>query len=114
MAKIGENISIGHLVVERSEDPGDYLQEYMHGNRVGVLVCLTVGKPETLHNARFHERRRTWRCRSPQACRSAVRAVDRDGVDPAEVEHEKRILIEQAKAEGKTAGDRRENGRRAG
>ena len=55
IAKIGENIRLGGVVLERSEDAGDYLQDYLHGNRVGVLVCLTTGKPETHQNERFQE-----------------------------------------------------------
>lgn len=101
IAIIGENMQLGQIVVERSAEPGDFLQEYMHGNRVGVLVCLTCGKPETHHNPRFVEAAKDLAMQVAAAMPVAARAVDRDGVDPADVEHEKSILIEQAKAEGK-------------
>jgi elongation factor Ts len=101
IAVTGENMQLGQVVVERSAEPGDYLQEYMHGNRVGVLVCLTSGKPETHHNPRFIEAAKDVAMQVAAAMPVAPRAVDRDGVDPADVEHEKNILIDQAKAEGK-------------
>jgi elongation factor Ts len=101
IAIIGENMQLGQVVVERSTEPGDYIQDYMHGNRVGVLVCLTVGKPETLHNERFIDAAKDLAMQVAAAMPVAPRSVDREGVDPADVEHEKNILIEQAKAEGK-------------
>jgi elongation factor Ts len=98
---IGENMQLSHVVVERSAEPGDYIMDYLHGNRVGVLTCLTVGKPATLHNPRFLEVARDVAMQVAAGVPVVARAVDRDGVDPADVEHEKNILIEQAKAEGK-------------
>jgi elongation factor Ts len=101
IAIIGENVQLGQVVVERSTEPNDFLQEYMHGNRVGVLVCLTCGKPETHHNPRFVEAAKDVAMQVAAGMPVVARAVDRDGVDPADVEHEKNILIDQAKAEGK-------------
>lgn len=103
VAKVGENIQLGNLVVERSEDAGDYLQDYLHGNRVGVMVCLTAGKPETLKDDRFVELAKDLAMQVAAAMPRAAEAVDRDGLDPAVVEKEKEILAEQAKAEGKPA-----------
>lgn len=99
---IGENIQLSQVVVERSTEPYDFLQDYMHGNRVGVLVCLSVGKPETLHNERFLEAAKDLAMQVAAGVPQVALSVDRDGVDPAAVEHEKAILIEQAKAEGKS------------
>jgi elongation factor Ts len=101
VAKIGENIQLGNIVLERSEEPGDYLQEYLHGNRVGVLVCLTTGKPETHQDERFIELAHDLAMQVAAAMPRVAEAVDRDGLDPALVEKEKEILTEQAKAEGK-------------
>jgi len=101
VAKIGENIQLGNIVLERSEEPGDYLQEYLHGNRVGVLVCLTTGKPETHQDERFIELAHDLAMQVAAAMPRVAEAVDRDGLDPALVDKEKEILIEQAKAEGK-------------
>jgi elongation factor Ts len=101
IAIIGENVQLGQVVVERSTEPADFLQEYMHGNRVGVLVCLTCGKPETHHLPRFIEAAKDVAMQVAAGMPVVARAVDRDGVDPADVEHEKNILIDQAKAEGK-------------
>lgn len=101
IAIIGENMQLGQVVVERSNELHDYVQDYMHGNRVGVLVCLTVSKPETLSSPRFIEAAKDVAMQVAAAMPVVPRSVDRDGVDPADVEHEKNILIEQAKAEGK-------------
>ena len=101
IAKIGENIRLGGVVLERSEDAGDYLQDYLHGNRVGVLVCLTTGKPETHQNERFQELAKDIAMQVAAGMPRVAEAVDRDGLDPGVVEHEKQILTEQAVAEGK-------------
>jgi elongation factor Ts len=98
---IGENIQLNQVVVERSTEPGDLLQEYMHGNRVGVLVCLSVGKPETLGSARFREVAKDVAMQVAAGVPQVPLGVDRDGVPPEMIEHEKALLIEQAKAEGK-------------
>jgi len=103
VAKIGENIQLGNIVLERSEDAGDFLQEYLHGNRVGVLVCLTTGKPETHQDERFVELAKDLAMQVAAAMPRAAEAVDRDGLDPAVVAKEKEILTEQAIAEGKPA-----------
>jgi len=101
VAKIGENIQFTQAVVERSEDAGDFLQEYMHGNRVGVLVCLTTGKPETHQNERFIEIAKDLAMQVAAAMPRVPEAVDRDGLDQAVVEHEKQVLKSQAEEEGK-------------
>lgn len=101
IAKIGEKIQLGAIVVERSEDAEDYLQNYLHGNRVGVLICLTTGKLETHGSARFVELARDLAMQVAAGMPRVAEAVDRDGLDPAVVEKEKQILQEQAEGEGK-------------
>jgi len=103
VAKIGENIQLGGLVLERSDDGNDYLQDYKHGNRVGVLVCLTTGKPETHQHERFVELAKDIAMQAAAAMPRVAEAVDRDGLDQAIVDKEKEILTEQAMAEGKPA-----------
>jgi elongation factor Ts len=98
---IGEKIQLGQVVIERSVEPGDYLQGYLHGNRVGVLVCLTVGRIETTASARFLEAAKDVAMQVAAGVPQVALAVDREGIDPALVEREKSVLIEQAKAEGK-------------
>lgn len=101
VAKMGENIQLGAVVVERSEDPGDYLQDYLHGKRVGVLVCLTTGRPETHSQAAFQTLAKDIAMQIAAAVPVPAAAVRREDVDPALVERERHVLIEQAKGEGK-------------
>ena len=101
VAKLGENIQLGAVAIERSESPNDYLMEYLHGRRVGVLVCLSTGKPETHANEKFLEAAKDVAMQVAAATPTIPIAVDRDSVDPAVVEKERNFLIEQAKEGGK-------------
>lgn len=102
IAKLGENMALGRIVAERSEDAGDYMQDYMHGNRVGVLVCLTTGKPETQGNPVFQELAKDLAMQVAAGVPQVAQAVSREGIDPAAVEAETKILMEQATQAGKT------------
>lgn len=101
IAKLGENMALGRIVAERSEDAGDYLQDYMHGNRVGVLVCLTTGKPETQGNPVFLELAKDLAMQVAAGVPQVAQAVSREGIDPAAVEAETKVLKEQAAHAGK-------------
>jgi len=103
VAKIGENMMLGNVVVERSNDANDYMMDYLHGNKVGVLVCLTTGKPETHGNEKFIEVAKDIAMQAAAAMPRVPEAVGREDLDPAIVEKEREILIEQAKGEGKPA-----------
>lgn len=103
VAKVGENIQLGALVAERSDSPQDFLQEYKHGARVGVLVCLTTGKPETHDNEKFLELAKDLAMQIAAATPQVPQSVDRSGVDPDVVKRERDVLIAQAKEEGKPA-----------
>jgi elongation factor Ts len=105
-AKTGEKIQLGHIVLERSADAGDYLQEYLHGNRVGVLVCLTTGKPETHANPKFHEVAKDIAMQAAAGMPRVAEAVSREDLDPALIEKEKAILIEQANVQAQEGGGR--------
>jgi elongation factor Ts len=101
IARIGENMQLGALVAERSSNAEDYLQEYKHGARVGVLVCLTTGKPETHSNDKFLELAKDLAMQIAAAMPQAPQAVDRSGIDPAVLKRERDVLVAQAKEEGK-------------
>jgi elongation factor Ts len=102
VGKVGENVQLGAVVVERSNDANDYLAEYLHGKRVGVLVCLTTGKPETHKDPRFLEAAKDLCFQVAAGVPSVPIAADRDSVDAAAVAKERAFLIEQAKGEGKS------------
>lgn len=105
-AKTGEKIELGHIVLERSEDAGDYMQEYLHGNRVGVIVCLTTGKPETHASERFQEVAKDIAMQAAAGMPRVAEAVSREDLDPAVIEKEKAILIEQAQVQAQEGGGR--------
>jgi len=99
IAIIGENMQLSALTVERSEDNHDYLQDYMHGNRVGSLVCLTTGKAETQANPRFREVAKDIAMQVASGIPAVALAVSREEIDPAAIEKERAFLLEQALGE---------------
>ena len=89
-AEIGEKISIRRFV--RYE--GGIVESYIHmGGKVGVLV-QAEGTPneEVIHDVALQ---------IAAASRVAPEYVRREEVDPSHLEHEKEILIAQARNEGK-------------
>ncbi len=102
IAKVGENIQLGAVAIERSEDPRDYLGDYLHGKRVGVLVCMSTGKPETQQNEKFLEAVKDVAMQIAAAVPTIPVAVDRDSVNPTLVAKERIFLIDQAKEQGKS------------
>lgn len=101
VSRIGENVQLGAVAVELSDDPLDYLQDYLHGKRVGVLVCLSTGKAETLANPRFIEVAKDIAMQVAAGVPQVPVAVDRSGVDSSIIERESAVLLEQALTEGK-------------
>jgi elongation factor Ts len=99
IAVIGENMQLSALAVERSENANDYLQDYLHGNRVGVLVCLTTGKPETHNAPAFREVAKDIAMQVATGMPAVAIAVNRDAIDPAVIEKERAFLLEQALSE---------------
>ena len=86
-ATIGEKISVRRFV--RYETEGK-IASYIHmGGKIGVLVELTGGSDELGEDVAM------------QIAASAPSAVDRSGVDAADLEHEKEVLRKQALEEGK-------------
>ena len=101
IARIGENMMIGALVAERSSDATDWLQEYKHGARVGVLVCLTTGNAATQDNPKFQELAKDIAMQIAAATPQVPQSVDRSGIDPEVLRRERDVLVAQAKEEGK-------------
>lgn len=102
VGKVGENLQLGAVVVERSSDANDYLGDYLHGTagRIGVLVCVTTGKPETHKEPRFLE---AVKGICFQIAASMPQGVDRSSISAELVEKERNFLLEQVQAEGKSA-----------
>ena len=86
IAKVGENISVRR--VARIE-AADQLGSYTHGARIGAVVALTGGSPELAKDIAMHV-----------AATNPV-CVDESGVPAETLEHERRILSEQAAESGK-------------
>ena len=86
-ATIGEKISIRRFVTYETSGK---LTTYIHmGGKIGVLVDMTGGSDELGKDVAM------------QIAAANPMAVDRDGVDASELEHEKEILRKQALEEGK-------------
>ena len=90
VATIGEKLSIRRFAVETKTDNGAFGQ-YMHmGGRIGVLTVVegttdeNVAKDVAMHAAALNPK-----------------YVSRDQVDPAELDHEREVLRQQALNEGK-------------
>ncbi|MBR6013151.1 MAG: elongation factor Ts [Selenomonadaceae bacterium] len=86
-ATIGEKISVRRFVRYATDGK---LTSYIHmGGKIGVLVDISGGSDELGKDVAM------------QIAASAPSAVDRAGVDAADLEHEKEILRKQALEEGK-------------
>ncbi|MBU0688376.1 MAG: translation elongation factor Ts [Gammaproteobacteria bacterium] len=85
--KLGENLTVRR--VERYETSTGSLSTYLHGSKIGVLINYeggdeTLGKDLAMHIAA-----------------SKPKSVDASGVNPEDIETERRIAIEKAKEAGK-------------
>jgi elongation factor Ts len=90
IAKIGENINVRRFV--RYEEPEGMVSAYIHGGgKIGVLVKLTGCDAELGKDIAM------------QVAAANPSYLCRDEVSAAELEHEKEVLSEQAKNEGKPA-----------
>ena len=88
-ATIGEKISVRRFV--RYETNGKVVSYIHMGGKIGVLVALDGGTDELGKDIAM------------QIAASNPSAIDRAGVDAAELEHEKEVLRKQALEEGKPA-----------
>ena len=86
-ATIGEKISVRRFVRYKTDG---VITSYIHmGGKIGVLVELSGGSHELGKDVAM------------QIAAANPSAIDRNGVDAAELEHEKEILRKQALEEGK-------------
>ncbi len=87
VGKIGENMSFRRFV--RFEAQGK-LHQYVHGgSKIAALVDVIGGDDELAHDVAMH------------IAAAKPKALDKDGVDPAMIETERRVAIEKAKEAGK-------------
>lgn len=87
VGKIGENMSFRRLV--RMQAKGK-LHNYVHGgSKIGVLVDVIGGDDEVAHDVAMH------------IAASKPKALDKDGIDPALIESERRVALEKAREAGK-------------
>jgi len=87
VGKIGENLSIRRF--QRFETENE-LANYIHGGRIGVIVDFT-GPAETGKDLAMH------------VAATRPKALNQDGVDPAEIETERSVAEQKAKESGKPA-----------
>ena len=88
IAKIGENISLRRFA--RYEAAEGMVAAYIHGGgKIGVLVSMTAGSAELGHDVAMH------------IAAANPGYLNREQVPTAELEHEKAVLTEQARNEGK-------------
>ena len=86
ISKVGENIQVRRFVVTES---ADVLGSYSHGTRIGVLVCMKGGSEELARDVAMH------------VAASRPQYAFESEVPADQVAHEKEILMDQARQEGK-------------
>jgi len=84
--KLGENITVRRF--ERYSTSGK-LATYLHGSKIGVMVDYTGGDETMGKDLAMH------------IAASKPKSVDSSGVNPEDIETERRIAIEKAKESGK-------------
>ena len=87
LVKLGENITIRRF--ERYATSTGKLSSYLHGSKIGVLVSFTGGDESMGRDIAMH------------IAASKPKAVDVSGVNPVDIETERRIAIEKVKESGK-------------
>lgn len=87
VGKIGENMTFRRFV--RIQAKGA-LSQYVHGgSKIAALVDVIGGDDELAHDVAMH------------IAAAKPKALDKDGVDPQQIETERRVAIEKAKEAGK-------------
>ena len=87
LMKLGENLTIRRF--ERYETAAGKLASYLHGSKIGVLLSYKGGDEAMGRDIAMH------------IAASKPKSVDASGVNPADIETERRIAIEKAKESGK-------------
>lgn len=85
--KLGENLTVRRI--ERYSTTTGKLATYLHGNKIGVMVNFTGGDENLGKDLAMH------------IAASKPKSVDSSGVNPEDIETERRIAIEKAKESGK-------------
>jgi len=85
--KLGENITIRRFA--RYASAAGKLSSYLHGSKIGVLLDFTGGDEALGRDISMH------------IAASKPKSIDVSGVNPVEIETERRIAIEKAKESGK-------------
>jgi len=85
--KLGENVSIRRF--ERYTTTTGKLSSYLHGSKIGVLLNFTGGDVTLGRDLCMH------------IAASRPKSIDASGVNPSEIETERRIAIEKAREAGK-------------
>ena len=85
--KLGENMTVRRF--ERFETSTGKLSTYLHGSKIGVMVNFEGGDEAMGKDIAMH------------IAASKPKSVDASGVNPEEIETERRIAIEKAKESGK-------------
>jgi elongation factor Ts len=85
--KLGENLTVRR--VERYETSTGSLSTYLHGSKIGVLINYEGGDEALGKDLAMH------------IAASKPKSVDASGVNPEDIETERRIAIEKAKEAGK-------------
>lgn len=85
--KLGENVSIRRF--ERYSTSTGKLANYLHGSKIGVLLDFTGGDETLGRDISMH------------IAASKPKSIDSSGVNPADIETERRIAIEKAREAGK-------------
>ncbi|MDH2916126.1 MAG: translation elongation factor Ts, partial [Gallionella sp.] len=85
--KLGENVTVRRI--ERYSTTTGKLATYLHGNKIGVMVNYTGGDEALGKDLAMH------------IAASKPKSVDASGVNPEDIETERRIAIEKAKESGK-------------
>jgi len=85
--KLGENITIRRF--ERYETTTGNLSSYLHGSKIGVLLNFAGGDEALGRDISMH------------IAASKPKSIDASGVNPEDIETERRIAIEKAREGGK-------------
>ena len=98
IAKTGENMKFGPFCIMEAAD-NECIGHYLHtSGKLGVLVSLACGKPET---AKSEEVKTLGREIAMQVAALKPMALDRTKLDPAAIEREREVYREKARNEGK-------------
>ena len=99
IATVGENMRLGRFFRHTRQSEHEVWGQYVHANgKIGVLVWLTVGKPENREAQAVLELVKDL---AMQVAAANPAALDGASLDPALVEREREVYRKKALAEGK-------------